>query len=324
MVTHNFEERTLKKKAGIESNPWANISRKRNISQGRRELTSDELSVIIRTATGELHILFAIGIYTGLRLGDCCTLRWSEVDLARGLIMRIPNKTARTSAKPVHIPIHPQLGTLLQRLRSTRPRARALLPERAGTQAETNDRHQSASAADYVLPETAENYLSNPYAVTTEIQKHFEHCGIRTHKPDTGYVIKENARGKKLKIFTGKRAVVEVGFHSFRHSFVSLCRETNAPLSVVEAIVGHSNPAMTRHYTHVGELAATRAVAALPALITPESETSDKKTDKSAESSDPLKIIGQIVSTMTPETCLNDKCRLLKILKANYAAAIQS
>jgi UDP-glucose 4-epimerase len=38
-------------------------------------------------------------------------------------------------------------------------------------------------------------------------------------------------------------------------------------LAVVEAIVGHSNPSMTRHYTHVGELAAGQAVAALPYLI---------------------------------------------------------
>jgi hypothetical protein len=45
---------------------------------------------------------------------------------------------------------------------------------------------------------------------------------------------------------------------------VSLCHEANAPLSVVEAIVGHSNPAMTRHYTHTSEAAATTAVAALP------------------------------------------------------------
>jgi hypothetical protein len=61
--------------------------------------------------------------------------------------------------------------------------------------------------------------------------------------------------------------VVEVGFHSLRHTFVSLCRESNVPLAVVESIVGHSNPAMTRHYTHVGELAAGRAVAALPSVI---------------------------------------------------------
>jgi hypothetical protein len=30
---------------------------------------------------------------------------------------------------------------------------------------------------------------------------------------------------------------------------------------VVESIVGHSNPSMTRHYMHVGELAAGQAVA---------------------------------------------------------------
>jgi len=42
-----------------------------------------------------------------------------------------------------------------------------------------------------------------------------------------------------------------------------MCRESNAPLAVVESIVGHSNPSMTRHYSHVGELAAGRAVALL-------------------------------------------------------------
>jgi Phage integrase family len=71
-------------------------------------------------------------------------------------------------------------------------------------------------------------------------------------------------RPARAKPGTTTRAVVEVGFHSLRHTFVSLCRESNAPLAVVESIVGHSNPAMTRHYTHVGELAAGQAVAALP------------------------------------------------------------
>jgi hypothetical protein len=44
-------------------------------------------------------------------------------------------------------------------------------------------------------------------------------------------------------------------------------RETNAPRAIVESIVGHSNPAMTRHYTHVRELAAGHAVAALPSIL---------------------------------------------------------
>ena len=65
---------------------------------------------------------------------------------------------------------------------------------------------------------------------------------------------------------TGNRAKVDVGFHSLRHTFVSLCRQADAPLSVVESIVGHSNPAMTRHYSHVGDREAQRAIAALPSI----------------------------------------------------------
>ena len=104
---------------------------------------------------------------------------------------------------------------------------------------------------EYVLPEIAGAYCTRIDVVTGLVQKHFESCGIRTHKPGTGPG-------------TGKRAVVEVGFHSLRHTFVSLCRESNAPLAVVESIVGHSNPAMTRHYTHTSEEAAISAVGLLP------------------------------------------------------------
>jgi len=47
--------------------------------------------------------------------------------------------------------------------------------------------------------------------------------------------------------------VVEVGFHSLRHTYVSLHAERGTPQAVVQAIVGHGNPAMTAHYTHIGE-----------------------------------------------------------------------
>jgi len=87
-------------------------------------------------------------------------------------------------------------------------------------------------------------------ATGLESQDHFSNCGLKVHKPGTGT--------------DSKRAVVEVGFHSLRHTFVSLCCESNAPLAVVESIVGHSHPARTRRYTHVGEIAAGLAVAALP------------------------------------------------------------
>jgi len=46
-----------------------------------------------------------------------------------------------------------------------------------------------------------------------------------------------------------------------------MCREANAPLSVVESLVGHSNPTMTRLYSHTSELAAVSAVNLLPAVM---------------------------------------------------------
>jgi integrase len=220
--------RVLKNKARLAGNPWEDIQRKRITAQGRRELTIDELRNVCQLAKGELRALLGLGVYSGLRLGDCATLRWGEVDLARNIIRRIPNKTARRNPKPVIVPIHP---TLLEMLSSPAPEQRA----------------------EYVLPEMAALYLRRSDMVTDMVQRHFAACGIKSHKPGTGT--------------DGKRAVVEVGFHSLRHTFVSLCRESNAPLAVVESIFGHSSPAMTRHYTHVGELAAGQAVAMLPSVM---------------------------------------------------------
>lgn len=227
--------RVLKKKAKLGDNPWTKefIQRKQLATQSRRELTKDELKKACDEAKGQLRVLFAIGIFSSLRLGDCCTLKKDEVDLdagVSGIITRLPNKTKRKNPKPVVVPIHP---TLRQMLREA----------------------MANSTNEYVLPEMAALYTKRIDLVTDLIQDHFENkCGIKLHKAGTG--------GK-----TGKRAVLLVGFHSLRHSFVSICRKAGVPLAVVESLVGHSNPAMTRHYTHIGELAAGNAINMLPALM---------------------------------------------------------
>jgi integrase len=87
--------RVLKEPARLSVNPWEGIQRKRVVTQSRRELTTDEIKAVCSAASGEMRLLFALGIYTGLRLGDAATLRWSEVDLRRGIIRRIPGKVAR-------------------------------------------------------------------------------------------------------------------------------------------------------------------------------------------------------------------------------------
>lgn len=285
--------RVLTRKAGLTVNPWSEIARKTENKASRRELTVKELNAICNAASGELQALLVLGIYTGLRLGDCCTLRWSEVDMDRRMILRVPNKTARRKATPVHVPIHLTLAAFL---------ARTPVTKRHG----------------FVLPGFAAQYKTNDSDVAKGLRKHFIACGIQVHKDGTG--------GE-----TGSRASVEVGFHSLRHSFVSLCRQANAPLSVVEAIVGHSNPSMTRHYTHVGDVAAETAVAALPAIGTGEKATQKKSraglskpganagADAAAVLVKVLADVARLTKGLTVENMETTRKELLAMVKAAVA-----
>lgn len=242
--------RVLQEDAGIKVNPWEKIARRKYRGAERRELTVEELRRIITTADADLKLLFAIGIYTGLRLGDCATLRWAEIDFLQRVIVRIPNKTS-LKGKPVRIPLFPDLESMLK------------------------DMRQSA-VGEYVLPRLAQSYQADRAdSITNQIQRHFWNCGIDCHASGTGKQIKRDTLGNPVLtsygnaelVDTGKRAAIRCGFHSLRHTFVSLCRQAGAPLAVVEAIVGHSNPAMTRHYSHTGDAEAIRAIAALPPIV---------------------------------------------------------
>jgi len=215
----------LTDKARLTVNPWAKMKHKADDKAStRRELTIEELRRVCDSVTGEMRILFAVGIYTGLRLGDCALLEWGNVDLARRMIAIIPRKTKRHAhGKPVIIPMHNALAALLC---ETPP-----------------DKRKGC-----VMPKTAEEYRRSSSLVTRRIQRIFNNCGIQTAH-------KDNADA---------RAVVDVGFHSLRHTFVSLSANAGVPLAHVQAIVGHSNPAMTRHYFHVSANALQNAVGALP------------------------------------------------------------
>jgi len=248
---------TLKDTARLTLNPWANIRRKVQIGHTRRELTVDELARVCGSLTGEMRLLFAVGIYTGLRLGDCALLEWGSVDLRRWRIVLTPRKTARHAhGKPVTIPLHKTLAAML---------------------AET----PTSQRTGYVLPQIAADYQHDTAALSVKIQKIFADCGIRTQAE------------KKSE---GDRARVDVGFHSLRHTYVSLCANAGVPLAVVQSIVGHTSPAMTLHYFHESDAALNTAVAALPDITADRPDTGTGDT----AAPDPLMVtFREIVGRMT-------------------------
>ena len=233
--------RILGEQARCVVNPWDKAQRKEQPkTNGRRALTVEELVRVTSNLDGEMRLLFALGIYTGLRLGDCATMEWGKIDLVRRIIVTTPRKTAKTG-KEVAIPIHPVLASML---------------------AETPKKKRTG----YVLPTTAEAYLRDSAKITDMVKQIFEAAGITTQKEVAGY----------------SKAVAEVGFHSLRHSFVSLMGNAGAPLALVQSIVGHSNPMMTAHYFHARTDALATAVGNLPALM---AETEGQNIDADAPTS---------------------------------------
>ena len=112
LLTHVFK--VMETQAGLAENVWTSITRKERVTdQGRRNLSEKELRTVLDRATGNLRLMFALGLFTGLRLGDVVNLRWDEIDNDRfndtrkpGFLVVKPMKTER-KGKVVQLPIHP-------------------------------------------------------------------------------------------------------------------------------------------------------------------------------------------------------------------------
>ena len=116
----------------------------------------------------------------------------------------------------------------------------------------------------FVLPEIAEEYEDRDRRqsnISKRIQMHFRSCGIATNEPGTGS--KYHYEGKRKVYEKTARAIVRVGFHSLRHTWVSLHAMSGTPQAIIQNSVGHTNPAMTAHYTHTSVEAARRISSAL-------------------------------------------------------------
>lgn len=269
--------RILSSVADLDRNPWLCISRKIETKQSRKEFTEEDVLKILDSLNKpELHllhkkemtVLFHLGAWTGLRFIDCVLMQWENIDFARNLITCKPQKTARKTNRMVTVPVHPMLRQFFEKALEWKEN-------------------------EYVLPKVAKRYTENSDCVNKDVIKVFEFNGFETTKE-----IKGVQRKRKANIY---------GFHSFRHSFVSFCAKAGVPLPVVQAIVGHGNPAITRHYIHIGEESVKQAINALPqGNLLPESENKKNAEEKNREISTLLNSKTQLTET---------EMQILKILQ---------
>ena len=104
----------------------------------------------------------------------------------------------------------------------------------------------------YVFPEQAEMYSTNASGVSYRVKRFLDSLGIETTK-DAG---------------EGRRRISVKDLHSMRHVFCYYAGQAGIPVAVVQSLVGHMTPEMTRHYmSHADDAAKREAVRRLPAFL---------------------------------------------------------
>jgi integrase len=206
------------------------IIKSRNGERSRRPLTVPEIQSILSVADSEWQSLIKFGLYTGQRLADLASLTWDQVDLQRNEIRLATRKTGKRLLLLI-------AGALLAHIESLDPADRPGVPV-----------HPRAYAS---LEEQGRvNTLSNEF---TDLMAQ---VGLRP-------ALTHQSRGKGRD---GRRAGMDISYHSLRHSAVSLMKDAGIPDSVVMALVGHDSAAMSQRYTSVGIESLAKAQEAMPVL----------------------------------------------------------
>ncbi|MBQ1429125.1 MAG: tyrosine-type recombinase/integrase [Kiritimatiellae bacterium] len=153
LVTLTAAWRAVGRAAGVRGNPWADLPRKRKDTHSRRSLTKEEVAKVLALAEGELRSLVLVGLWTGLRLGDACRLRWDAFK-ADGAV---EVKTAKTGAV-VRLPASRLMAELGKR------------------------------GEGYVMPGMAAAYGRDSSAVSKRVTDLFTRAGIATREKRKGWL----------------------------------------------------------------------------------------------------------------------------------------
>ena len=143
-------------------------------------------------------------------------------------------------------------------------------------------------SSEFIVPELSALYNKNRAYLSKKFKGLCEDCGIQTEI--------ENNTGKNVSV---------VGFHSLRHKFVSEAAKAGVPLFIVQEIVGHGSPSITRHYTHIDKKTISTHMEKLEA---PKLKAIEKKDRL-------LEVLG-MVESMNADNWQDVKNEIRKLLEA--------
>lgn len=240
--------KNISKQSGIEEDIFEGLKKKSERQQSRKEFTESEVEEIFKAFDDksfyllhkeEMCVMLSLACWTGARGQDACLMKWKNIDFKNNQITYIPTKTAGRVGKEVTLPLHPDLREKLNAAKKWKIKDNP-----------------------FILPKVADRYKRNHSGISKDTSRILQHVGLETSIDPGEGVRRKTYKNKDNKL--KKMKVCQYSMHSFRHTFVSFCANASVPLAVVQDIVGHTSPAMTRHYTHISNEAKKKAINALP------------------------------------------------------------
>jgi integrase len=196
----------------------------------KRAFTLDELRAVLDAADPEWKSMILFGLYTGQRLADVATVRWSNVDLAKGEIRLTTRKTGKVMILPIAAPLRRYLEGLPS----------------------TDDGDAPLHPRAFAVVER----LSKSGGLSGQFIDLLAQAGIREKQAHRSRGIGRSAQ----------RQAAGLSFHSLRRTATTLLHEAGVPAAVVQSLIGHDSEEVHQLYVAVGKEALANAAATLPDL----------------------------------------------------------
>lgn len=235
---HNLLTNTLnaaERQEYITKNPMRAVSPPKKRQREAKFYTPEQLGTLLDKAVGtRLELPVYICAYLGLRRGELCGLRWSDVDLEHQTIT-IENTRTQAGKKEI------EKGT------KTASSTRTLyLPDTLCDMLKAAKENQQAYRAEY-----KNAYDDNDYVVVME----------------DGRPFRPNYLSELFGKFLADNDLPKIVLHELRHTFASLSNQAGIPAYNIGKALGHSTPATTQKiYTHLLDQTHTQAVEGVAAI----------------------------------------------------------
>lgn len=192
----------------IRKNPCRRIRFRQAETAEQRMLTADEQAKL-RAYTGADGIAALLGLYTGMRLGEVCALKWSDIDWERRTVT-----VRRTAQRVAKLSGGDGRRSMLMIGRPKTARSQRVIP-----------------LADFLLPllrRLFEEDRGDEYVFGRE-----------------GRAAEPRTMQRRFKRLAAQLGLGNVHFHTLRHSFASRLLEIGVDLKTVSVLLGHASSRIT-------------------------------------------------------------------------------